>query len=82
MELRVLNLPKSFTRQELIALCKPHGAIASCDLVMDPKSGLSKGFGFVTFRDADAAQAAITALHGKKIGGSKIRVKPADQPAA
>lgn len=78
----ILNLPKSFTRQELIAMFRAYGPVSSCELVMDAKSGLTKGFGFITMRDKDSAEQAIAALHGKKIGGQKIRVKPAEHTKA
>jgi len=67
------------TQVEIIELFKVYGKIESCDLVMNQEKGTSKGFGFIIMPDANEANAAIAALHGKKIGDNKIRVKVSDQ---
>lgn len=51
--------------------------MTACTLVLDDKSGASKGFGFVEMtRDEDALD-AMKKLHGTKVKKNKIRVKPA-----
>lgn len=82
MKIIVLNLPRETTAEEVSELFKPHGKITSCQLVMDNVNNKSKGFGFVEMNDANEANAAISALHGKKIGENKIRVKISDQNKA
>ncbi len=78
MKLIVLNLPRDFTEFDLSKLFKPHGKIKECTLVMDEANRSSKGFGFVEMaKDVDAEE-AIKALHGRKFGKKKIRVKLAD----
>lgn len=77
MKLIVLNLPRDFSEDALAKLFKAHGNIKACDLVMDDKTGTSKGFGFVEMALAHEADLAIKALHGTKIKKNKIRVKPA-----
>ncbi len=47
MKLLVRNLARSTTEEELRALFEKCGKVQSCTLVLDKKSGLSKGFGFV-----------------------------------
>jgi RNA recognition motif-containing protein len=42
---------------------------------MDPKSGSSKGFGFIEMPKSSEANAAMKNLHYKTIGRNKIRVK-------
>lgn len=78
MKLTALNLPRDFDENALAALFKAHGNIKDCTLVIDAKTGKSKGFGFVEMALAHEGEAAIKALHGSKIGKSKIRVKAAD----
>jgi RNA recognition motif-containing protein len=78
MKLRVLNLPRDFSEDDLAKLFKAHGNIKDCTIVMDNETKASKGFGFVEMALAHEGEAAITALHGTKIGKTKIRVKPAD----
>ena len=78
MKLIALNLPRSFTEDELAKLFKNHGNIKSCDLVTDEKTGASKGFGFVEMALEHEGENAIKNLHGSKIDKVKIRVKQAD----
>ena len=73
----ILNLPRSFTEDELAKLLKKHGNIKSCDLVMDAQTGKSKGFGFVEMALEHEGKAAIAALNGSMLGQRKIRVKAA-----
>ena len=54
---------------------KEFGEIEYCTLVMDPKSGSSKGFGFIEMPNANEAKAAIKNLSYKTVGRNKIRVK-------
>jgi len=75
LSILVRNLPKTFTKENLEDLFFEFGTIASCDLVMDEASGLSKGFGFVE-KETDKA---IEKLNAKTIDGKKIRVKWSNQ---
>lgn len=77
MKLMALNLPRDFTEDQLAKLFKAHGNIKGCDLVIDPATGISKGFGFVEMALDHEAEIAIKALHGSKLNKQKIRVKAA-----
>lgn len=77
MKLIALNLPRNFTEDEIAKLFKNYGNIKSCTLVVDEKTGTSKGFGFVEMALEHEALEAIKKLHGSKIDKSKIRVKQA-----
>jgi RNA-binding proteins (RRM domain) len=72
-------LPKTFTKENLEDLFFEFGTIASCDLVMDEASGLSKGFGFVEMSTQEETDKAIEKLNAKVIDGKKIRVKWSNQ---
>ncbi len=78
MKLMALNLPRNFTENDLAKLFKAYGNIKGCSLVMDSKTGKSKGFGFVDMALDHEGEEAIKALHGSKVGSDKIRVKQAD----
>jgi len=78
MKLIVLNLPRDFSEDALAKLFKAHGNIKACDLVLDEKTGKSKGFGFVDMALDHEADIAIKELHGSKLNKNKIRVKPAN----
>jgi len=77
MKLIVLNLPRDFSEDDLAKLFKAYGNIKACDLVIDDKTGTSKGFGFVEMALENEAEIAIKELHGSKLNKNKIRVKPA-----
>lgn len=78
MKLLIRNLPRTLTEDELKELFEGYGAVQSCTLVLDKESGKSKGFGFVDMPKVGYAKAAMQALNGKDIDGSKIRVKKAE----
>ena len=78
MKLIVLNLPRDFSEDALAKPFKAYGDIKACNLVLDDKTGRSKGFGFVEMALEHKAQIAITELNGSKINNNKIRVKPAN----
>jgi RNA recognition motif-containing protein len=78
MKLLIRNLARNTTEAEVQALFEKHGPVQSCTLVLDKKSGGSKGFAFVDMPKAGTAKAAMKALNGSQVEGSKIRVKKAD----
>jgi RNA recognition motif-containing protein len=78
MKLIALNLPREFDEQNLEELFSVHGNVTACNLVLDDKTGASKGFGFVEMELEQEAMAAIEKLHGTKVKKSRIRVKPAE----
>lgn len=82
MKILIRNLPRTVTEAELRTMFDALGTVQSCTLVMDKKTGDSKGFGFVEMPKAGEAKAAIKLLNGKVVGDLKIRVKKAeDRPA-
>jgi RNA recognition motif-containing protein len=82
MKILVRNLSRETTESELTDLFSEYGDVQYCKLVMDRKTGKSKGFGFVEMQRAGEAKAAIRNLNAKVLGGSKIRVKKADKTRA
>ncbi len=83
MKLLIRDLNRSTTENELRELFESYGRVQSCTLVMDAKTGASKGFGFVEMPKPGEAKAAMKNLNGKLVGEHKIRVKKAeDKPKA
>ena len=79
MKLLIRNLARNTTEAELLSLFEAHGTVQSCNLVIDQKTGGSKGFAFVEMPKPGEAKAAIKTLNGKNVDGSSIRVKKAEQ---
>jgi RNA recognition motif-containing protein len=52
----------------------PHGEVTEAVVISDRDTGRSRGFGFVTFEDDEAADKAVAALNGTELDGRTIRV--------
>ena len=78
MKILIRNLSRIVTEAELKTMFEAFGTVQSCILVMDKKTGGSKGFGFVEMPKVGEAKAAIKSLNGKKVGDEKVRVKKAE----
>ena len=50
------------------------GEITEAKVICDRDSGRSRGFGFVTFEDDEAADKAMSAMNGFELDGRPIRV--------
>jgi RNA recognition motif-containing protein len=77
MKLLIRNLARTTTEEALRALFEVYGKVQSCSLVLDKKTNLSKGFGFVVMPSPGESKAAIKNLNGKEVDGNLIRVKKA-----
>ncbi len=55
-----------------------YGNVTEAKVITDRETGRSRGFGFVTFDSADAAQSAIKASDGSSLDGRTIRVNLAE----
>ncbi|MFT5063694.1 MAG: RNA recognition motif-containing protein [Gammaproteobacteria bacterium] len=87
MKLLIRNLAREVTEVELRQMFEHYGKLQSCTLVMDAKTGESKGFGFVEMPATGDAKAAMKTLNGIDLKGSILRVKrveekPEPKPAA
>ena len=72
----VANLPWGVTEEDIHTLFGHHGDVHQTTIITDRKTGRSRGFGFVNMSSA-AARAAIDALHGSKLEGRDLIVRPA-----
>ncbi|KAG8190348.1 hypothetical protein JTE90_014452 [Oedothorax gibbosus] len=66
--------------EDLMELCHKFGTILSAKVMTDEK-GVSKGFGFVSFKDPDSAKEAVENLNGIILGDSKLFVGRAKNKA-
>ncbi len=78
MRLFVGSLSFSVADQDLRKLFEPFGTIRSARVITDRDTGQSRGFGFVEFTTADAAQQALS-LDGSSFEGRRLAVKEAEE---
>lgn len=71
------NFAYEMSEQELRQAFEAYGQVQDVSLVRDRDTGRSRGFAFVEMQNSAEAQAAITALNGKELGGRAITVNEA-----
>jgi nucleolar protein 4 len=74
----VRSLPPSVTTERLTEYFSQSYPLKHATVVLDPATKLSRGFGFVTFADAEDAQAAAAEFNDSKLDGKKIKVEVAE----
>ena len=79
MKLFVGNLSWNTTDDSLRDHFSSFGQIDECRLITDRETGRSRGFGFVTFADGEAAEAAIAELDGRELDGRTLKVNQAKE---
>lgn len=78
MKLLIRNLARTTTETELQSRFEAFGKVQYCKLILDKKSGGSKGFAFVEMPKPGEAKAAMKSLNGMDLDGNTIRVKYAE----
>ena len=58
-----------------------YGEVVEAAVIFDRDTGRSRGFGFVTFVNANEGQAAIEAMDGQEFEGRTVRVNEAQERA-
>jgi len=76
LRIYVGNLPYAARKEELEPLFVPYGELTSAEVIVDPATGRSRGFGFFEMADGDA-QRAIEALDGTDFAGRTLGVSEA-----
>ena len=70
------NRDTQFNRdQELRTAFQRFGAVMRAEITLDKDTGMSKGFGFVSFSTAAEADAVMAAMDGALVGGRQIRIE-------
>ncbi|XP_039043200.1 oligouridylate-binding protein 1-like isoform X2 [Hibiscus syriacus] len=67
------DLSPEVTDATLFACFSVYSSCSDARVMWDQKTGRSRGFGFVSFRDQQDAQSAINDLNGKWLGSKQIR---------
>ncbi|XP_043913918.1 RNA-binding protein 39-like isoform X2 [Protopterus annectens] len=74
MRLYVGSLHFNITEDMLRGIFEPFGKIENIQLMKDLDTGRSKGYGFISFADADCARRALEQLNGFELAGRPIKV--------
>jgi len=77
MKIYVTNLSRNITDAQLYDLARPFGKPDSANVARELRGGASKGFGFIEYRTAAEARAAIAGLDGKDVHGEILDVRDA-----
>ena len=51
------------------------GTLLRAEITLDKDTGVSKGFGFVSYADVASADAAMAAMNGAMVAGRQIRIE-------
>ncbi|AEV29866.1 RRM domain-containing RNA-binding protein [Sphaerochaeta pleomorpha str. Grapes] len=71
------NMSYNTSEEELRDLFSQYGTVLSASIIIDRETRRPKGFGFVEMEEDSAADAAISQLDGKDLGGRNLRVNEA-----
>jgi len=77
-KLFVVGFPKDMEEVALLELFSLHGGVERVTIITDKDTRQSKGYGFIHMADGHAAQRAIKAMDGWKIGERVMSVRLAE----
>lgn len=73
----VTGLSKTISEADLTDLFAQYGSVSSCQIMTDPHTRESRGFGFINMVDVAGADAAMTALNGHELVGRVLAIEKA-----
>ncbi len=77
MNIFVGNLSREVSGDDLRQAFEAFGKVTAAKVIKDMFSGESKGFGFIEMPVTAEAQAAISGMNGKEMGGKVLNVNEA-----
>lgn len=77
MNIFVGNLSREVSGDDLRQAFEAFGKVTAAKIIKDMFSGESKGFGFIEMPVTAEAQAAISGMNGKEMGGKVLNVNEA-----
>jgi CUG-BP- and ETR3-like factor len=69
------GLPDKWREKEFAEEFRRFGEIVSIKVIYDRTTGTSKGYGFISYSEPGAAEAAVRAMHGTNLGGRRLKVQ-------
>lgn len=71
----VFHIPNDLTNLDLYTLFSQFGVVISVRIMVEKASGRSRGFGFVSYEERNAAEFAIQSMNGFQIGHKRLKVQ-------
>lgn len=68
------NLNEDIDEKSLRDVFSAFGIVLSTKIMRDPESGVSKGYGFVSYDNFESADSAINTMSGQYVGGKPVDV--------
>lgn len=78
IRLYVGNLPKELEREELASVFEEYGDAVTTKLITDRRTGKCRGFGFVTVKTEEEADAIIDKYNGYTLKESPLKIEKAN----
>lgn len=72
------GIPLTLTEDELREYFSAYGKVVEHQIMLDHKTGRSRGFGFVTFETEDAVEKIFTDGQMHELGGKQVEIKKAE----
>lgn len=71
----IFHIPNHFTNIDMYNLFAPFGQLISVRIMVEKDTGRSRGFGFVSYDNADSAAVAIKELNGMVVANKRLKVQ-------
>jgi hypothetical protein len=71
----IYHLPPDYSDDDLLSHFGRFGNILSAKVFVDKATGCSKGFGFVSYDNAESANQAISTMNGFQVGKKRLKVE-------
>lgn len=68
------SIDRNVTQQQLFCIFSQFGTLEKVLLQMDPSTGLSRGFAFLSFKEAEVANLAIQCMSGQVLAGRSLPI--------
>ena len=78
----IFHVPNDLTNIALYNLFAPFGPVLSARIMVDKRTGCSRGFGFVSYDNAESAANAIKCMNGFQLGHKRLKVELKKEKAA
>lgn len=79
--LYVGNISYLMKEDELKDAFGQYGEVVSVKIIIDKRTGKSKGYGFVEMGSDAAAEEALNGINGKELAGRNVKVNKANSQA-